>query len=1063
MVSLAPRFAFREDVLLPELILRTAIASPDRVVCLSLDDLGPDHKPTLTSVTWRQLLTDILDAADFFMESFSNGPRKAGEPEMMVAIVARTNYQYYVTMLALVMLRWTAFVISPRNSSAAVSSLIQAAGVTRMVVDAEYASLGAASADPSTTIVHLSGLDARKTSKTAKDGLSHWQEFSDLGKLDEITTKEEVLHTAVCLHSSGSTGHPKIVRWSHRIILDTMAMFVSADVITPKSTMYSTLPLSHSMGVAYSLSTPLAFEGVYTFINTRQPPSASVLLRHCSLLELPSVEILCPGSILEDVVSGDSRETGVHLLRQVRTVTYGGCGLRQTTGDLLSKEGVVLGLMYGSTETRALAFTKTTKSSEPGDWQYIELLPGFNYHLKPFGEGEMKELVVVPDVFSPATFNHKEPHGCATGDVLSPHPSKEGLWKHEGRADDVTVLSNGEKTDNNKLTELLRQSPLIENALIFGAGQFMNGVIVAPVDPINPYTPQTVSAYIDTVWPYITEKVNPSIPQHSRLVRPLVLVVDPARPLLITDKNTVKTRLSIALYQNEIDAAYRRFEEVGFDEAVAPGEDLADDTSRYIRTAVSNIIGRKVDDSEDLFSAGLDSLLAMRVRAAVTHALRRAGNNTDVPRNVVFNNPTVSELMDYARGQVSSRPSSSQSNFDVEQQIEDIIEEHLADLPVHNPVPGVERLVGDVYVVTGTTGSLGSVFVSRLLEKPEVSKVYMLNRRHKGESLRKRQIRAFEDKGLDIDALELALETDRAQLLQVDLTRKDLGLNHRTYDQLRTQATHIVHIAWLLNFNRILSSFTPHIASTRHLISLALASPFQRSPHLTFISSIAAVGAWPFRAPVPEAALIRPTACLPQGYAHSKFAAERVVEEAVVRGTGLSAAVVRVGQLGGVEATGAWARTEHVPALIRSCAQVGVVPKDLPDARWLPVNVAADVLCSLVAEASNPESRRYSAPTFYHLENALSTPWSLVSSAIASSLSASGKPARLVSTSEWLRGVRVRPEDPVAPLLEFFESYARRPMPVLDMSQTRGVVGTRVECGVSEELVRRYVEYACRG
>lgn len=33
----------------------------------------------------------------------------------------------------------------------------------------------------------------------------------------------------------------------------------------------------------------------------------------------------------------------------------------------------------------------------------------------------------------------------ATGDLLTPHPTKPGYWKVFGRADDQIILSNGEK------------------------------------------------------------------------------------------------------------------------------------------------------------------------------------------------------------------------------------------------------------------------------------------------------------------------------------------------------------------------------------------------------------------------------------------------------------------------------------------------------------------------------------------------------------------------------------------------------------------------------------------
>jgi len=50
-------------------------------------------------------------------------------------------------------------------------------------------------------------------------------------------------------------------------------------------------------------------------------------------------------------------------------------------------------------------------------------------------------------------FNHEDPLGFDTNDIMIAHPTKKGYYRHGGRTGDVTVLSNGEKTDNKQLRE----------------------------------------------------------------------------------------------------------------------------------------------------------------------------------------------------------------------------------------------------------------------------------------------------------------------------------------------------------------------------------------------------------------------------------------------------------------------------------------------------------------------------------------------------------------------------------------------------------------------------------
>ena len=139
--------------------------------------------------------------------------------------------------------------------------------------------------------------------------------------------------------------------------------------------------------------------------------------------------------------------------------------------------------------------------------------------------------------------------------------------------------------------------------------------------------------------------------------------------------------------------------------------------------------------------------------------------------------------------------------------------------------------------------------------------------------------------------------------------------------------THIVHNAWLLNFNLFLSSFEPHVAGTRAVIDLALMSTLRTPPHVTFISSVGVAACWPHTDRlVPEAPLDTTKYCLHQGYAHAKYVAEQIIQRAVEDRPELRATVVRSGQLAGALTTGSWASTEYIPRLIRGAAMMGLVP-----------------------------------------------------------------------------------------------------------------------------------------
>lgn len=141
---------------------------------------------------------------------------------------------------------------------------------------------------------------------------------------------------------------------------------------------------------------------------------------------------------------------------------------------------------------------------------------------------------------------------------------------------------------------------------------------------------------------------------------------------------------------------------------------------------------------------------------------------------------------------------------------------------------------------------------------------------------------------------------------------------------------HIVHCVWSLNFNIILTSFKAHIEGVRNLVELALSSPLQSPPHFTFTSSVAVVALWPGPGGAPELSLDSPTLCLDQGYAYSKYVAEKIIEHAISECGTFRATIVRSGQISGAEGSGTWSPTEHIPIIMKSCVDFGMIPDGLP-------------------------------------------------------------------------------------------------------------------------------------
>ncbi|KAJ7153432.1 acetyl-CoA synthetase-like protein [Mycena crocata] len=924
---------------------------------------------------------------------------------------------------------------------------------THLVVDSDLLSYAESLNEPSFRIV-ITADTIKSQDGLLDDTADVWPDYPEADA--EALSVEALTGVLTFMHTSGSTGHPKIVPYRHRWILTVCAVIRRQRPQSFGCSFYTIMPLFHSIGVLLTYVFSVGLAGSVHFLNLRQPPTSAVVLRHLALHGERPLEILLPPSILEDIVDGELRSEGLKLLKRAAIIIIGGAPLRKDVGDFLRHGGAPLQTLMGMTETGPLSLIKLSKDA--ADWQYMELNDGYKYFFKALGsQGTAKEMIVLPKENTPCVINHRDPEGLATNDLWEQHPDREKshLWKIMGRGDDVTVLSYSEKTDNKQLENLLCTSALINSAAVFGTGRLLNGVIICPTTPLASYDPASVSEYLDAVWPHITDKVNPIIPQHSVLIRPLVLVAMSTRPFILTDKQSLNRKLTLKLYVEEIDAAYTRVEEGEYEEVQLPEAGLEPrDTESYVQAVVSKLLSRRVPLSmdEDLFDAGLESLLAMRIRSSILAALRKSGKAASVPRNIAYTLPTQRGLAMYLKNALLSIHGQSSVGFDITSNMTDAIDEFTADLPQHRPAVDAIKPDGDVYAVTGTTGSFGSFFVSSLLNKPEVRKIYLLNRQANARGVEERHQSVFHDRGIEYDLLAQAVKEGRAEYVEAALGKKNLGLSQAIYDELRKSVTHIVHTAWKVDFNLSFPSFKTHIQGVRTLLDLALSSMLPTPAQLIFLSSVAVVADW--NGPAPEESLDSPYACLNQGYAYSKYVAEKIIERAVAQRQGLKAVIIRSGQIAGAEGSGAWSSKEHIPILFKSCVDFGFVPDRLPTVRWLPINVAAQVVYLQIQAASVAPTQ----PVFFNLETSCPTEWSLIANTLANLYV-----LPIVPTAQWIERVRKRTDHPVNKLLEFFENYVQGTgMPALRLDRTRGAVGGLVDYVVNEELISLYARYACR-
>ncbi|KZT33340.1 acetyl-CoA synthetase-like protein [Sistotremastrum suecicum HHB10207 ss-3] len=520
------------DRLISELFLHAATLNPNHVFAHIID--GDIDQPVVESATWHQLLTQAHSIAKELSKSVE--PREPGSPERTIGILARHSYNYVPHVLAVLLNGWSIMFLSTKNSPSAIDHLLEESGSECLLTDRDSRSLvqGCSFAIPILEFYDLASLSSH--------GLPPSKTITP--ELLEI----EVHKTAYYLHTSGSTGQPKVVPCSHQFYGQCVHLFFSDAGDFRGHPLYSCAPIFHSTGFIFYLTSAPIIGSPIIFANSRKPLNGDALVRH--LRPFSNTIIAAIPSLLQEI-AGAGEKIIEEFANQAAAVLFAGAGLDAAAGDLLGAHGILLKNIYGSSEIGSVVpLTLPKVPLLDGDWNYVQWRNVYKMHLIPVEGSDARELIVEPGLDIPAVINNVIPRGFRTRDTWVEHSTKSGWWRHAGRLDDVSVLSNGLKTNNKQLEALLRRDRRIQHVIIFGQGRSQNGILVDPA----PGT-QDPRSFIDDIWPTIVA-MNKEVPLHSCLIRELVLVASPNRPFSLTDKGTVRVKTTLSLYEQDIESAY---------------------------------------------------------------------------------------------------------------------------------------------------------------------------------------------------------------------------------------------------------------------------------------------------------------------------------------------------------------------------------------------------------------------------------------------------------------------------------------------------------------------------
>ncbi|CEI62303.1 hypothetical protein FVEN_g12093 [Fusarium venenatum] len=598
--------------LIPQILDRLALADPERVI-YSIASF-PNDQPSFREITAREF-TKAVDKTAWWIRSqlhstngASNGDTIMSSKIQALGYIGPHDIRHVLLTYGAVKAGCAALFLSSKNNVTGALAVLNAADCGIWVKPKEQPMLPL-----------LEGILQEKYLKILE--LPSIDDLFD-GESVEPFPFEKAFETSknepfCILHTSGTTGVPKPILWTHALIgtMDAVRLLPPTegddglapwmDNWNPGDRIYSSFPMSHGAGVLMDIVIP-ALCSLHCILG----PAG--VLPNLGLLELladhAKVDIWSMVPSLAD-------ELGEHpdVLAKFKPSKF-----------ICASGGPVSPLIVSEVNkvVRVLNLTGTTEGLFIGNlWVPREDWHWFAFH--PYSGFDFKE--VQPGIFE--HWVHRNEHwelfqgifhtfpsleSVNLKDLYIRHPTNPNLWSFTGRSDDVVVLSNGYKISPLDTEALITTHPEIDGCLLLGSGKSQAGLLIELKDPS-----QRNNELFDSIWAMV-ERANNSTFQKTRIQREYIAFAEADKPFIRTDKRTIKRRATVELYSDFIERFYNsRNEEVedeDFDQFsinTTSDETLLDSVLQIMRSVLPEVEGFSPD--EDVFDLGLDSLLVVRV------------------------------------------------------------------------------------------------------------------------------------------------------------------------------------------------------------------------------------------------------------------------------------------------------------------------------------------------------------------------------------------------------------------------------------------------------------------
>jgi nucleoside-diphosphate-sugar epimerase/acyl-CoA synthetase (AMP-forming)/AMP-acid ligase II len=595
--------------------------------------------------------------------------------------------------------------------------------------------------------------------------------------------------TAYYVHSSGTTGVPKLIPQTHNGAVGILPLLQFTSKFGLRIATFTATPL-YSGGIADLLRAWSAASPLWIFPEGHAPLIGSTILPIITQIDRLSQIHIEPTSWCKSPISkastagtlgvenapplsfentgevGDIAQVRLWRLGYFSCVPYvlenlvetpelktrllgmdavgvGGAAMPKDLGDRLVNDGIRLVSRFGSSECGFLLSSAREYDKDKG-WNVLRVPNTTGLEFKSLEGGDGKCELVVLENWPMVSIASHAGRPFNTHDVFIPNETTSGAWTYAGRSDTRITLKTGKKFDPVPIEDALRLCAMIEDAIVIGDDRPFAAAFIIPSSKYD--SAEEEDRNFD-----IRERikwVNRTNPSHAKIGEQCWIVLNHCQIGRVrrNPKGGVVRSVISSDFEEELEQIYGitngPSEKEGTESTTIRS---SEDVAMRIKSIVQDFFDRtlKVEDDFDFFDAGVDSAMSIQMRRRICNMLPDA-KQKKVPLNVIYECGTVDLLIKFIceltfdpvndqqrRTSIILEDGKRRKHQEMISMVERYVsrQPHLLDEAKSKLPRGFTQKSHDnqgIHILlTGATGFLGIHILNLLIHDPSVTRIFV--------------------------------------------------------------------------------------------------------------------------------------------------------------------------------------------------------------------------------------------------------------------------------------------------------------------------------------------------